>query len=201
MRDLHLCVMMLDMKLVLSQSHQNDPTRRDTEQELVASLLMQDRIEVILVQDIAQLEEESTDALCLQGIRGDMLVVAWHNSVDCTELLRRLGIVGKFDGDNATTSPLPIVLPSGQYNAMQRRIAFLDLASITNPSNARQQILTLLRAGKQNREPIPTPAGHASVNSALSPAKPVKVMPRRGEETTPLDDLDLLLDEMDDANL
>ena len=96
MRDLHLCVMMLDMKLVLSQSHQNDPTRRDTEQELVASLLMQDRIEVILVQDIAQLEDESTDALCLQGIRGDMLVVAWHNSVDCTELLRRLGIVGKF---------------------------------------------------------------------------------------------------------
>ena len=84
---------------------------------------------------------------------------------------------------------------------MQRRIAFLDLTSITDPSNARQQILTLLRAGKQNREPIPTPAGHASVNSALSLAKPVKVMPRRSEETTPLDDLDLLLDEMDDANL
>ena len=201
MHDLHRCVMMRDMKLVLSQSHQNDPTRRDTEQELVASLLMQDRIEVILVQDVAQLENESTDALCLQGIRGDMLVVAWHNTVDCTEHLRRLGIVGQFDGDTATTSALPIVLPSGQYDAMQRRIAFLDLISITDPSTARQQILTLLRAGKQKRKTILTQTDHAPVNSDLSPAKPVKVMPRRGEEATSLDDLDLLLDEMDGANL
>jgi hypothetical protein len=193
--------MMRDMKLVLSQSHQNDPTRRDTEQELVASLLMQDRIEVILVQDVAQLENESTDALCLQGIRGDMLVVAWHNTVDCTEHLRRLGIVGQFDGDTATTSSLPIVLPSGQYDAMQRRIAFLDLISITDPSNARQQILTLLRAGKQKRKTILTQTDHAPVNLDLSPAKSVKVMPRRSEEATTLDDLDLLLDEMDGANL
>jgi hypothetical protein len=193
--------MMRDMKLVLSQSHQNDPTRRDTEQELVASLLMQDRTEVILVQDVAQLENESTDALCLQGIRGDMLVVAWHNTVDCTEHLRRLGIVGQFDGDTATTSALPIVLPSGQYDAMQRRIAFLDLTSITDPSNARQQILTLLRAGNQNRKTIPTQTDHAPVNSDLSPSKPVKVMPRRSEAATSLDDLDLLLDEMDGANL
>lgn len=192
---------MRDMKLVLSQSHQNDPTRRDTEQELVASLLMQDRIEVILVQDVAQLENESTDALCLQGIRGDMLVVAWHNTVDCTEHLRRLGIVGQFDGDTATTSALPIVLPSGQYDAMQRRIAFLDLISITDPSNARQQILTLLRAGKQKRKTILTQTDHAPVNLDLSPAKSVKVMPRRSEEATTLDDLDLLLDEMDGANL
>ena len=193
--------MMRDMKLVLSQSHQNDPTRRDTEQELVASLLMQDRTEVILVQDVAQLETESTDALCLQGIRGDMLVVAWHNTVDCTEHLRRLGIVGQFDGDTATTSALPIVLPSGQYDAMQRRIAFLDLTSITDPSNARQQILTLLRAGKQKRKTILTQTDHAPVNLDLSPAKSVKVMPRRSEEATTLDDLDLLLDEMDGANL
>jgi hypothetical protein len=162
---------------------------------------MQDRIEVILVQDVAQLENESTDALCLQGIRGDMLVVAWHNTVDCTEHLRRLGIVGQFDGDTATTSALPIVLPSGQYDAMQRRIAFLDLISITDPSNARQQILTLLRAGKQKRKTILTQTDHAPVNLDLSPAKSVKVMPRRSEEATTLDDLDLLLDEMDGANL
>ena len=67
--------MMGPMKLVLSQSHQNDPKRRDTEQDLVASLLMQDRIEVILVEDLDQLDNESTDTLCIQGIRGDMLVV------------------------------------------------------------------------------------------------------------------------------
>ncbi len=189
------------MKLVLSQSHQNDPVRRDIEQELVASLLMQDRIEVILVQDVAQLEVESTDALCLQGIRGDMLLVAWHNTVDCTAHLRRLGILGKFDGDTATTSILPIALPSGQYDAMQRHIAFLDLTRTADPSNSRQKILTLLRAGKQNRQTITTKTEHAPVNPNLSPTKPIKVMPRRSEEATSLDDLDLLLDEMDGANL
>lgn len=201
MHDLPICVMMRSMKLVLSQSHQNDPVRRDTEQELVASLLMQDRIEVILVQDIAELENESTDALCLQGIRGDMLVVAWHNSANCIAHLRRLGIVGKFDGDTATTSNLPIALPSGQYDAMQRRIAFLDLTSIADPPNSRQQILTILRADKKNRQTMPTETGHATINSSLSPTNPIKVMPRRSEEATSTDQLDLLLDEMDAANL
>jgi len=201
MHDFHVCGMMGDMKLVLSQSYQNDPVRRDTEQELVSSLLMQDRIEVILVQDVAQLENESTDALCLQGIRGDMLVVAWHNTIDCTGHLRRLGIVGKFIGETVTTPVLPIALPSGQYDAMQRRIAFLDLTEIADPTSSRQQILTLLRDGKQNRQTIPTKTDHALVHPDLSPTKPIKAMPRRIEETTSLDDLDLLLDEIDGANL
>ena len=201
MHDFHICGMMRNMKLVLSQSHQNDPVRRDTEQELVASLLMQDRIEVILVQDVAELEIESTDALCLQGIRGNMLVVAWHNTVNCIAHLRRLGIVGKFDGDTASTPVLPIALPSGQYDAMQRRIAFLDLTCIAGPSNSRQQILTALRADKQSRQTLPTQTDCAPTNPNLSPTKPIKVMPRRSEEVTSLDHLDLLLDEMDGANL
>jgi len=198
---LPICVMMRDMKLVLSQSHQNDPVRRDTEQELVASLLMRDRIEVILVEDVAELENASTDALCLQGIRGDMLVVAWHNTVDCITHLRRLGIVGQFDGDTSTTSVLPIALPSGQYDAMQRRIAFLDLTGIADPSNSRQHILTVLRADTQNRQAMPIETNHATINTNLSPATPIKVLPRRSQEATSIDDLDLLLDEMDAANL
>ena len=189
------------MKLVLSQSHQNDPVRRDTEQELVASLLMQDRIEVILVQDVAKLENESTDALCLQGIRGDMLVVAWHNLVDCTTHLRSLGIVGKFDGDTTAAPALPIALPSGQYDAMQRRIVFLDLTEITDPSNARQHILTLLRASEQIRQTIPTQVIQSPANPNSSSLKPIKKMPRRSEGAATIDDLDLLLDEMDGANL
>tara|TARA_B110000438_G_scaffold274750_1_gene295154 strand:+ start:151 stop:756 length:606 start_codon:yes stop_codon:yes gene_type:complete len=201
MHDFHICGMMGVMKLVLSQSYQNDPLRRDTEQELVSSLLMQDRIEVILVQDVAQLENESTDALCLQGIRGDMLVAAWHNTVDCTGHLRRLGIVGKFDGETVTAPVLPIALPSGQYDAMQRRIAFLDLTGIADPTSSRQQILTLLRDGKQNRPTIRSKTDDAVEQPDLSPTKPIKAMPRRIEETTSLDDLDLLLDEIDGANL
>ena len=190
------------MKLVLSQSQQNDPKRRDTEQELVASLLMQDRIEVILVEDVAQLENDSTDALCLQGIRGDMLVVAWHHPADCIKHLRRLGIVGNFDGDDVATSELPIVLPSGHYDAMQRRIVCLDLTDVADASNSRQQILTILRDGKQIRQTLPTETIGSTVqqnDSRLN--KPIKAMPRRSGQEASLDDLDLLLDEIDGANL
>jgi len=190
------------MKLVLSQSHQNDPQRRDTEQELVASLLMQDRIEVILVEDVAQLENESTDALCIQGIRGDMLVVAWHHTTDCIEHLRRLGIVGQFDGDDETPPELPIALPSGQYDAMQRRIVCLDLTAVADASNSRQQILTLLRAGKAIPQSIRTDATNVAENQNKSRLnKPIKAMPRRSGEEPSLDELDLLLDEIDGANL
>ncbi len=190
------------MKLVLSQSQQNDPKRRDTEQELVASLLMQDRIEVILVEDVAQLENDSTDALCIQGIRGDMLIVAWHDPVDCIKHLRRLGIVGQFDGDDVATSELPIVLPSGHYDAMQRRIVCQDLTGVADPSNSRQQILTLLRVGKAVPQSIPPDTTSASKHQDESRLnKPIKAMPRRSGDEPSLDELDLLLDEIDGANL
>jgi len=190
------------MKLLLSQSHRNDPKRRNTEQELVASLLMQHRIEVILVEDLAKLENDSTDALCIRGIRGDMLVVAWHQAASCIESLRRLGIAGKFDGDVETTTDLPIALPSGQYDAMQRQIICLDLTDIDDPANARQQILTLLREGKQGGPAIPAPRDSVSViDNASRPHEPIKLMPKRNRDPSSTDHLDLLLDEIDGSNL
>ena len=190
------------MKLVLSQSHQNDPKRRDTEQDLVASLLMQDRIEVILVEDLDQLDNESTDTLCIQGIRGDMLVVAWHSTVECIEQLRRLGVVGVFDDESVTTLQLPIALPSGQYDAMQRRIVCLDLTTTTEPTNIRQQILTLIRNSDKDVATTPpvTSSGLTELNGER-PNEAVKVMPRRIDERTSSDELDLLLDEIDGFNL
>jgi hypothetical protein len=190
------------MKLVLSQSHQNVPKRRDTEQDLVASLLMRDRIEVILVEDVAQLENESTDALCIRGIRGDMLVVAWHQTAVCVEHLRRLGIIGKFGGEAVTTSDLPIALPSGQYDAMLRRIVCLNLNTIDDPSSARQQILTLRRRWKECDQVMPPATVHDPISTDVPrQKKPVKPMPKRSEESSTLDDLDRLLDEIDGANL
>ena len=190
------------MKLLLSQSHRNDPKRRDTEQELVASLLMQHRIEVILVEDLAHLEDDSTDALCIQGIRGDMLVVSWHHSVSCIECLRHMGVLGKFDGDPAPTSELPIALPAGQYDAMQRRIVCLDLTDIDDSSNARQQILTLLREGETDGKRISSVQSLIPMKENASPPnEPIKVMPKRNREPTSTDHLDKLLDEIDDSNL
>ena len=190
------------MKLLLSQSHRNDPKRRDTEQELVASLLMQHRIEVILVEDLAHLEGDSTDALCIQGIRGDILVVAWHQAVSCIECLRRMGVMGKFDGDPAPTSKLPIALPAGQYDAMQRRIICLDLTDIDDPSSARQQILTLLREGEQDGKRISSAQSMIPVKENTSPRnEPIKVMPKRKREPISTDHLDQLLDEIDGFNL
>ena len=191
--------MMMNMKLILSQSNQNDPKRQHTEQELVAALLMRDRIEVILVQDAAQLEIASTDALCIQGIRGDMLVAAWHPIVDCIEHLRRLGIIGRFDGDATITPDLPIALPSGHYDAMQRRIVCLNLSDIVGPANARQQILTLLRDEKRNDIEIPPDTPSAPSNTR--PTQPTRAMPRRSGTPPSADELDLLIDKIDESNL
>ena len=190
------------MKLVLSQSFQNVPKRRDAEQELVASLLMRDRIEVILVDDVAQLENESTDALCIQGIRGDMLVVAWHPVAECVQHLRRLGIIGKFDDDVVSGSELPIALPSGQYDAMQRRIFCLNLIALDDPSNARQQILTSLQGWVQADRATPSTTESAAAHANVPrPNEPVNPMPKRRQESSILDDLDRMLDEIDEFNL
>jgi len=194
---------MVNMKLVLSQSLLNDPKRRDIEQELVASLLMRDRIEVIIIEDLANLDPESTDALCIRGVRGDMLVVAWHHTQGTIEHLKTLGVIGTFDGETSPVTPvLPISLPTGQYDAMRRRIHCLDLNEVGNLLDARLNILTLLSTGDDRDRLIASPTLNEEIRDSLTHAnEPVKPMPKRVEGSSPLDALDSLLDEMDSSNL
>jgi hypothetical protein len=163
---------------------------------------MRDRIEVIIIEDIAELDHESTDALCIRGVRGDMLLVTWHHTQNTINHLKTLEVIGTFDGEPPVTPVLPISLPTGQYDAMRRRIRCFDLKEVSNSLDARQKILTLLSTGDHRARPIPSSPPNEEVKDSLTHVnEPVKPMPKRGKSSSSLDELDNLLDEMDSTNL
>lgn len=185
------------MAIVLSQTDQPSTQRRDFEEELVAILLMKDGLEVTIIGDIANIEAESTDALCLEGVRGNLLFISWYSQDDAEGHLGRAGVIGSFHG--APKPPtLPIATP-GHYDPFQRAILCFDLSPFERPIDARRELLRTLdhqRKGETPNAPAPK-ATHTS-----HPAPPAtKPMPKRQETSTTHDPLDSLLDAFDEMEL
>ena len=78
------------MAIVLSQTDKPSTDMRDFEEELVAILLMKDGLEVSIIGDIANIEPDSTDALCLEGVRGNLFLVSWYDQPEAKPLLLSL---------------------------------------------------------------------------------------------------------------
>ena len=185
------------MVIVLSQTDHPSTERRDFEEELVAILLMKDGLEVSIIGDVKNIESESTDSLCLEGVRGDMFFVSWYGQAEAQPLLRQAGVIGNF-GDTPLAAALPIASP-GHYDPMQRQIDCLDLSQFPGPIDARRHILKSLDQKKKaatDQQTIASPL----VNET-KPDSTTKPMPKRQQNQTPADDLDNLLDAFDEIDL
>ncbi len=185
------------MVIVLSQTEIPSTNHRDLEEELVAILLMKDGLEVSIIGDIRTITPESTDALCLEGIRGDMLFVSWYPPKEAGELLNDAGIVGRFD-DSPPPAVLPIAAP-GHYDPLQRRIECLDLSQFDRPIDARRVILKSLAEIKKATDSTKSPAPQSPAKSFDTPS--IKPMPKRQLDTPTNDPLDSLLDAFEDMDL
>ena len=192
------------MNLVFSQSTSATVIQREFEEELVAALVMQDRIDVSLVGDIADMEDGSTDALCIEGVRGDMLCASWHAVDAALHFLSRMSVVGR-TGPSAprNSMTLPVITTSGQYDPMQRRIECLNLTGYTSVQAARKAILSILSGDPHESTPV---TRSDACDPEFAPDKPnnlspVKAMPPRSGTKQPADELDSLLDEFDEADV
>ena len=115
------------MIVVISQSANHQPKLRDHEESLVTHLLLEAKCEVNLVPDLANLESDSTGLLCLEGIRGSMFLLSWHDSEQAISYLAQHGIRGRLVEHANDQQPKP---GPGVYDPMQRTIhhATLDLS-------------------------------------------------------------------------
>ena len=66
------------ISVVLSQFPQANPANRALEEDLVVELLLEHNIEVTLVPHLASLQPGDTGTLCLEGIKGEMIVLSWR---------------------------------------------------------------------------------------------------------------------------
>ena len=88
---------MADKKLtvVISQAQGKNPAKRELEETLAATLLMEPEIEVSLVPHLYDLSADHTGTLFLQALRGDLVILSWLYPRACHWILDRQGVRGK----------------------------------------------------------------------------------------------------------
>ena len=98
------------LTVVVSQGQSASPQKRALEEDLVGALLMERGIEVTVVPNLYDLPPDGTGMLCLRGIQGDVVVLAWlfpraaHWTLDRNGIRGRIGVTllkaGEEDADD-----------------------------------------------------------------------------------------------------
>ncbi len=126
--------------VVLSQSPRQNPARRNFEETLVAQLLMEDGLEVTIVPHLEHLDEQSTGRLCLEGVTGDMILLASQDPLESDRQLRQLGFRGRFGRTRQTAHASAELLPN---DPGPRTLYCVDLTALGDVAAARREVLRI----------------------------------------------------------
>ncbi len=92
------------ISVVLSQAPAAGADARQLEEDLIAELMFERGVDVSVVPHLTQLNDGTTGLLCLQGIKGDLVVLTWLEPEHARRLLDQRGIGGR---------PWQVQLPQG----------------------------------------------------------------------------------------
>lgn len=81
--------------VVLSQGQSQNPAKRQLEEDVAASLLMEPGIDLVIVPHLYDLKPDGTGTLALSNIKGNLIVLAWLFDRATRWTLDRMGIRGK----------------------------------------------------------------------------------------------------------
>src|SRR3954447_26244118 len=82
------------LTVVVSQAQGKDPRKRALEESIVAALIMEPGLDVSIIPYLYDLGPDHTGRLFLEGVSGDMVVLAWLFPRAAFWLLDRDGIRG-----------------------------------------------------------------------------------------------------------
>ncbi len=85
--------MAVRLPVVLCQHERRNGKQAEHEEQWITKLLFEDRLDATLVADLALIQLDSTDHLCLEGLRGDFVLVSWYSKKLVAEQLTRLGFL------------------------------------------------------------------------------------------------------------
>lgn len=101
--------MAIRLPVVLAQHARRVAAYTDCEESWITSLLFEERLDATLVSDLASIQLDSTDFLCLAGLKGDFVLVSWEDSSVVLRELTRLGFdsfdIVPVDGTAKVSSP------------------------------------------------------------------------------------------------
>jgi hypothetical protein len=84
--------MAVRLPVVVSQHISRQSCYTDAEESLVTLLLFENGLDATLIGPLSQISLDSTDHLCIQGLKGDFVLVNWDASQDSLVQLARLGL-------------------------------------------------------------------------------------------------------------
>ncbi len=93
------------ISVVVSQSPSKNPAKRKLEEDIVLGLLLEPGIDVTVVPNLYDIKPDSTGMLALQGMAGNMVVVAWLYERATHWILDRNGINGQVGKVFLTSEP------------------------------------------------------------------------------------------------
>ncbi len=212
------------ISVVISQAARSHSNQGSFEDQLISDLLTQGSVDLTLIENFSGLALETTGLLCLEGIKGSMIIVTDMAAVAAHDRLRELKILGRLgmieQGQVTVKEPASReVLSPGIYDAMRRTIFYLDIHAFDDISDVRSAIAIIQRhladeRASQSQSDFPIlsgvlATGRDKVNESTDlhdPAEPpsVRPMPRRvvsveGDEGD--SEMDNLVDELDGIDL
>ena len=164
--------------VIISQSPLNQPERRELEEELATKLLFERGIDVSLVPHLEHLEPGSTGLLCLEGIKGDLVLLSWMRPDEAHATLQNRGIAGR-RGQTALAGPVQQLAGEGDQQfrkgagpQAQRFIYHLALDDGHSPETLLQEIHRLRQEKSVETVPLSLAGALGEKPQPSQPSRP-----------------------------
>lgn len=103
--------MAVRLPVVLCQHERRSGGFTDLEEQWITSLLFSERLDATLIASLSQIEKDSTDHLCLEGLKGDFVLISWDSKKLAMDNMLRLGMDSveliPLDGSGRLQGPTP----------------------------------------------------------------------------------------------
>lgn len=193
--------------VVLSQAAIAGPDARQLEEDLVAELMIEQGVDISVIPDLLQLRDGSTGLVCLQGIKGDWILLTWLDADKASQVLEQRGISSQNWLPGCVCHPAHSPAAGSTLSPSARRRPSILRMHASRSTDWYVREIRRLRDANGPTEP----AGHGfPIDEASSPPA---VVERRAAEPAqpfvasvdrnhappaePADDLDRLLDQLD----
>ncbi len=84
--------MAIRIPVVISQHERRSGSVADYEEQLITRIVMESGLDATLIADLKSIQLDTTDHLCIEGLKGDFALATWESSQYVCDHLHRLGI-------------------------------------------------------------------------------------------------------------
>ena len=154
--------MAVRIPVVVSQSERRSGAMADYEEQLITRLIFENGLDATLVADLKSIGIDTTDHLCIEGLKGDFAIATWESKDYICEHLHRLGVESV---DLVPTDGSP--KHSSHRNGQPAKTIFFIALSTSSPIEKTISVLQGLREARSvpvfslggiKQRPEPSPA-------------------------------------------